>query len=197
MVAFLSFVIVVLFFIVLLLIARANELTIELKDGKRDYTNQSRINGYLMLGFMILMFAGSAFAFKELQPVMVPKAASVHGEKTDFLFNVTMLIIGIVFCITQVALFYFAYRYNESRGHEAYFYPHNNTLEVIWTIIPSIVLTGLIAMGMYEWFNILDVGGRAKNTMVIEVTGKQFNWIIRYPGKDGKFGERVLLTPPT
>ena len=50
MVAFLSFVIVVLFFVVLVLIARANELTIELKDGKRDYTNQSRINGYLMLG---------------------------------------------------------------------------------------------------------------------------------------------------
>lgn len=194
MVAFLSFVIVVLFFVVLVLIARANELTIELKDGKRDYTNQSRINGYLLLGFMVLMFAGSAFAFKELQPVMVPKAASVHGEKTDFLFNTTMLIIGIVFCITQVALFYFAYRYNESRGHESYFYPHNNTLEVVWTVIPSIVLTGLIAMGMHEWFNIFDAVDRAKDMMVIEVTGKQFNWIIRYPGKDGKFGERIIDT---
>ena len=125
---------------------------------------------------------------------MLPKAASIHGEKTDYLFNMTMLIIGIVFVITQVALFYFAYRYNESRVKEAYFYPHNNTLEVVWTIVPTIVLTGLIAMGMYEWFEIFNKDDRAKDAMVIEVTGKQFNWIIRYPGKDGKFGERIIDT---
>jgi len=42
------------------------------------------------------MFAGSAYAFKELMPVMIPKAASVHGEKTDYLFNMTMIIILVV-----------------------------------------------------------------------------------------------------
>lgn len=192
MIAFLSFAIVVLLFVVLVLIARANELTADLKDGKVDYTNQSRINGYFMLGFMILMFAGSAFCFKVLTPVMLPKAASIHGEHTDFLFNITMLVIGVVFVLTQIALFYFAYRYNESKGHESYFYPHNNTLEVIWTIIPAIVLTGLIAMGMYEWMRIFNVDGRDKNMMVIEATGKQFNWMLRYSGKDGKFGERII-----
>lgn len=194
MVAFISFAIIVLLFVVLVLIARANELTIELKEGKRDYTTQSRINGYLLLGFLVVMFAGSAYAFKELMPVMIPKAASIHGVKTDFLFNVTMLIIIVVFVLTHVALFYFAYRYNESFGHDAYFYPHNNTLEVIWTIVPTIVLTGLIAMGMYEWYSIFNAEARDKNMMVVEVTGKQFNWIIRYSGKDGKFGERIIDT---
>ncbi|HWB62372.1 MAG TPA: cytochrome c oxidase subunit II, partial [Chitinophagales bacterium] len=122
------------------------------------------------------------------------KAASIHGVQTDRLFNITMLIITVVFVITQVALFYFAYRYNESRTKEAYFYPHNNTLEVIWTIIPTIVLTLLIAMGMYEWFNIFNRDARDKNALVIEVTAKQFNWMIRYSGKDGKFGERIIDT---
>lgn len=192
MVAFLSFVVIVLLFVVLVLIARANELTVQLKGDKYDYTNQSRINGYLMMGFLILMFAGSAFAFKELVPVMIPKAASVHGVQTDKLFNITMLIIGIVFVITQIALFYFTYRYNESRGEKAYFYTHNNKLEVVWTIIPSIVLTGLIAMGMYEWFSIFNKEARDPNMMVVEATAKQFNWMLRYPGKDGKFGERVI-----
>ena len=194
MIAFLSFAVTVLLFTVLVLIARASEVATELKDGKRSYTNQSRINGYLLLGFLILMFAGSAFSFKVLMPVMLPKAASIHGDKTDYLFNMTMLIIGIVFVITQIALFYFAYRYNESRVSQAYFYPHNNTLEVVWTIIPTIVLTGLIAMGMYEWFEIFNKDSRAKNTLVIEATGKQFNWILRYSGKDGKFGERLIDT---
>jgi cytochrome c oxidase subunit II len=194
MVAFLSFVVVALLFTILVLIAKANEITIELKDGKRDYTNQSRLNGYMLLGFLILMFAGSTFAFKELAPVMVPKAASVHGVATDRLFNITMLIIGIVFILTQIALFYFAWRYNESRVQRAYFIAHNNKLEVVWTIIPTIVLTGLITMGMYEWFNIFNKDARAKDMLVIEATGKQFNWMIRYPGKDGKFGERIIDT---
>src|SRR5579863_3746093 len=119
MIAFLSFAIVVLLFTVLVLIARANEISTELKDGERNYVKQSRINGYMLLGFLVLMFAGSAFAFRELAPVMLPKAASIHGIKTDYLFNVTMLIIGVVFVITQVALFYFAYRYNESRVEQA------------------------------------------------------------------------------
>lgn len=192
MVAFLSFVVIVLLFAVLVLIARANELSQVLKSGKIDFTNQSKINGYLLLGFLVLMFAGSAYAFKELTPVMLPKAASEHGVKTDQLFNITTLIIGIVFFITQVALFYFAYRYNESRGHESYFYPHNNALEVIWTVIPAVVLTGLIAMGMYEWMKIFNVEARDKNMLVVEVTAKQFNWLLRYPGKDGKLGDRII-----
>jgi cytochrome c oxidase subunit II len=192
MVAFLSFAIIVLLFVVLVLIARAQELTADLKDGKVSFVNQSRVNGYFMLGFLIFMFVGSAYCFKILVPVLLPKAASIHGENTDFLFNVTMLIIGIVFVLTQIALFWFAYRYNESKGHDAYFYPHNNTLEVIWTVIPAIVLTGLIAMGMYEWMRIFNVDGRDKNMLVIEATGKQFNWMLRYSGKDGKFGERII-----
>ncbi len=194
MITFLSFVVVVLLFAVLVLIAKANELAQEVKADQPDYNNQSRINGYLLLVFLVLMFAGSAYAFKELAPVMIPKAASEHGVKTDQLFNVTMLIIGVVFFFTQVALFYFAYRYNESRGHDSYFYPHNNTLEVIWTIIPTIVLTGLIAMGMYEWFKIFNKDERAKNMMVVEATGQQFKWTLRYPGPDGKFGDRVFDT---
>ena len=50
------------------------------------------------LGFLVLMFAGSAYAFKELAPVMVPKAASIHGAQTDFLFNITMIIIRDCIC---------------------------------------------------------------------------------------------------
>lgn len=194
MVAFLSFAIIVMLFAVLVLIARAQELTADLKDGKVDFTSQSRWNGYFLMAFLILMFVGSAMSFKILMPVMVPESASEHGVKTDFLFNVTMLIILIVFVLTQIALFYFAYRYNESHGHEAYFYPHNNTLEVIWTVIPTIVLTGLIAMGMYEWMHIFNPEARDKNMMVVEATGKQFNWMLRYSGKDGKFGERIIDT---
>ncbi len=192
MTAFLIFTTIVLLFVALLLIARASELASDLKNGKVDYSSQSRWNGYFLLALLVLMFVGSAYSFKILMPVLLPQAASLHGVNTDFLFNVTMLILLVAFVITQVALFYFAYRYNESWGHEAYFYPHNNTLEIVWTAIPAIVLTVLIAMGLYEWMRIFNVDARDKNMMVIEATGKQFNWMIRYSGKDGKFGERII-----
>ena len=77
MVAFLTFATVVLLFVVLVLIARANELTADLKNGKVDYTNQSKWNGYFLLAFLVFMFVGSAMCFKILTPVMVPKAASM------------------------------------------------------------------------------------------------------------------------
>lgn len=192
MIAFLSFAVVALLFAVLVLIARASELTTELKDGKLDYTSQSKWNGYFLLGFLVAMFVGSALCFKILMPVMVPKAASIHGEQTDFLFNLTMVILLVVFVLTQTALFWFAYRYNESHGHDSYFYPHNNNLEIIWTVIPAVVLSVLVGLGMHRWSQIFDVESRAKNMLVIEATGKQFNWILRYSGKDGKFGERII-----
>lgn len=193
MVAFFSFVVIVLLFAVLVLIARASELSTQLKSKEYDYTNQSRINGYLLIGFLIAMFAGSAYSFKVLAPVMLPKAASIHGVQTDMLFNVTMVIIGIVFVLTQIALFFFAFAYNESRSKQAYYYTHNNKLEVIWTVIPTVVLAGLIVMGLYEWLNIFSPSNRdTKNMMVIEATAKQFNWMVRYPGADGKFGERII-----
>lgn len=193
MVAFFSFVVIVLLFVVLVLIARASELSTQLRSKEYDYTNQSKINGYLLMAFLVLMFAGSAFSFKELMPAMLPKAASIHGVETDKLFNVTMIIIGVVFVLTQIALFFFAFAYNESRNKKAYFYTHNNTLEVVWTVIPTIVLAGLIVMGLVQWFAIFNPDARdTKNMMVIEATAKQFNWMVRYSGKDGKFGERII-----
>ena len=192
MVAFFSFVVIVLLFAVLVLIARASELSTQLKNKEYDYTNQSRINGYLLIGFLIAMFAGSAYSFKVLMPMMLPKAASIHGINTDMLFNVTMIIIGIVFVLTQIALFFFAFAYNESRNKQAYYYTHNNKLEVIWTVIPTVVLAGLIVMGLKEWLTIFNPELRSKDALVIEATAKQFNWMVRYPGADGKFGERII-----
>ena len=61
---------------------------------------------------------------------------------------------------------------------------------MIWTIIPAIVLTILVIIGLRNWF--LFTGEPPKEAMVVEITGKQFNWIFRYPGKDGAFGKKYF-----
>lgn len=192
MITFLSFIAIALLVTILVLIGKTNELTAQLKEKEWNTVEISRRNGYFLLGFLIFFMLGSVYCFKKFAPVMIPKAASIHGVQTDNLFYVTLAIIMVVFVLTHVALFYFAYRYNESKGHDAYFYPHNNKLEIIWTVIPTIVLTVLIAYGMREWYIIFDKDARGTNTMVVEVTAKQFNWMLRYPGQDGKFGERII-----
>jgi cytochrome c oxidase subunit 2 len=103
---------------------------------------------------------------------------------------ITLAITFVVFLITQILLFWYAYKYQEREGQEAYYYPHNNKLEIIWTVIPAITLTVLVGFGLYYWFQI--TGEAPKNAQVVEVTGSQFKWEFRYPGKDGKLGKKYF-----
>jgi cytochrome c oxidase subunit 2 len=95
-----------------------------------------------------------------------------------------------VFVITQILLFWFAYKYQYTEKRKAYYFPHDNRLEVVWTVIPAIALTVLVGFGLKYWFHI--TGDAPKDAMVVEVTGKQFNWIFRYPGKDNIFGRKFF-----
>ena len=194
MVAFVTFALVVLFFTILVLIGRANELSEDLAGKGMNYDSKSKWNGYFLLAFVVLFMISIVYQIKLLAPIMIPKSASYHGDETDRLFYVTLFFISIVFVLTQAALFYFGYRYNQGKNKEAYFYTHNNKLEVIWTVIPSIVLAVLVVMGMRTWFHIFDVEARDPKAMVVEVTAKQFQWMVRYPGVDGKFGKRIIDT---
>jgi cytochrome c oxidase subunit 2 len=112
----------------------------------------------------------------------------MHGSMIDKMFDTTLVVTGIVFVITHIALFWFAFRYKYKKGKSAYYYPENNKLEMAWTIIPAIVLTVLVVMGIDAWYKI--TGPAPENSMIVEATAQQFSWIVRYPGKDSKLGER-------
>ncbi|RYZ37244.1 MAG: cytochrome c oxidase subunit II [Sphingobacteriales bacterium] len=117
---------------------------------------------------------------------MIIPVATEHGRATDNLFWITMGVIGFVFVITQVLLFWYSYKYQHSDSRKAYYYPHNNKLEVIWTMIPAIVMALLVFQGWKTWAQITSAA--PADSEIIEVVGKQFNWMVRYPGKDGKLG---------
>jgi len=85
-----------------------------------------------------------------------------------------------------VLLFVYSYKYQHKEGRRAFFFPHNNKIEVIWTLIPAIVMAGLVFAGWKEWSRI--TGPAPKDSIVVEVMGKQFNWLVRYPGRDQKLG---------
>ncbi len=118
------------------------------------------------------------------------QSASAHGRVLDSLFNVTLFFCGIVFVITHVALFYFAYRYKKVKGSKGTHWAHNNTLEIVWSAIPAVVMTYLVIKGLLAWNTVMADIKPDENVFEIEATGYQFAWHLRYPGPDGVLGSR-------
>ncbi len=98
-----------------------------------------------------------------------------------------MAVTGAVFLITHILLFWFGYRYQYNENKRAAYYPDNNKLEVIWTLVPALVLTVLVVTGWKAWSDITSPA--PENAHSIEILGYQFAWEIRYPGKDRQLGE--------
>jgi cytochrome c oxidase subunit 2 len=125
-----------------------------------------------------------------LKGKILGESASIQGDHIDTMIEITLWVTGFVFVLTQILLFWFAFKYQESDKRKAYYFPHDNKLELIWTVIPAIVLTVLVGFGLYYWFQI--TGEAPKNAQVVEVTGSQFKWEFRYPGKDGILGKKYF-----
>lgn len=180
----------ILGFLVVFQIAKASEYVAILRGEEKTRKESNRINAFLLLAFLIIGLFGVWYCNETLKDKILGDAASDHGEKIDTMIWITLAITFIVFVITQILLFWFAFKYQEKENRKAYFYPHNNKLELIWTVIPAITLTVLVGFGLYYWFEI--TGEAPADAQVVEVTGSQFKWEFRYPGKDGKLGRKYF-----
>lgn len=183
-------IILVLAFVLIFQISKASEYVSVLKGEEKSFKQSNRINAFLFILFMVLGLAGAWWCNELLydRTLLAQPAASDHGEKIDFMLWLTIIVTGVVFLMTQVLLFWFAYKYQYSEKRTVYFFPHNNKLELLWTVVPAIFLTILVGFGLFYWFKI--TGDAPKESQVVEITGKQFNWMMRYPGKDNVLGRK-------
>jgi cytochrome c oxidase subunit 2 len=176
---------------------KAYELTRSIQ-GKEKGINWYRVQAVL-LGIVLVVGLYGAYWSYTTQGAMVNFiSGSIHGERIDFLFKITVIVTTIVFVITHILLFGFAVRYAGSEKRKAYFYPHNNTIERLWTIAPAIVLTVMVLLGFFTWRGITNISDSdQKNALQIEVTGEQFKWSLRYSGEDNQIGTRnyKLISP--
>ncbi|MGY6744744.1 MAG: cytochrome c oxidase subunit II [Cecembia sp.] len=156
-------------------------------SDKKVATGSNKVNAFMFVLFLVLggglMFW---YSIKEFDNYNLP-LASEHGAVTDQLFWITMAVTGIVFIITHVLLFWFPYKYQYSENRRASFYPENNKLEVIWTVVPAIVLALLVIGGWKAWSDI--TAPAPENSHVVEIMGYQFAWEVRYPGMDNILGD--------
>jgi cytochrome c oxidase subunit 2 len=183
-------IILVLASVLIFQISKASEYVSVLKGEEKSFKQSNRINAFLFILFMVLGLAGAWWCNELLydRTLLAQPAASDHGEKIDFMLWLTIIVTGIVFLLTQVLLFWFAFKYQYSEKRTSYFFPHNNKLELLWTVVPAIFLTILVGFGLFYWFKI--TGDAPKDAQIVEITGKQFNWMMRYPGKDNVLGRK-------
>ncbi len=170
-------------------IAKVYQLTAELGNKREeDVTPTSnRMNANLLLLFMILFFGFFIWQLVVFRDIVLPVSASEHGMKTDQLFAVNWWVIIPVFFIVNFLLFFFAWKYRYNPERKAFYLAHNNTLELIWTLVPSVVLAGLIIYGLTTWSAVMD--DPLEDSMTVELYAKQFDWTVRYPGEDDILGD--------
>jgi cytochrome c oxidase subunit II len=185
---FFIIVILVLGFLITFQIAKASEYVAIMRGEEKSRKQTNKINGFMMMVFLVAGLFGVYYCNEKLKGRVLGTPASDHGVNIDMMLYITLAITGVVLIITQILLFWFAYKYQESDTRKAYYYPHNNKLELIWTVVPAIALTVLIGFGIYYWFKI--TGDAPKNAMDVEIVGSQFKWEYRYPGKDKIMGKK-------
>lgn len=178
-------------------ILRVYDLSREMQ-GKKTGFDWQKVQGVMFAVALVAGLYGVYWSYTVQGSMSVTESASVHGEDIDFMFLITTIITTIVFILTHIFLFGFSFKYRGSVERKAYFYPHNNAVERIWTIVPAIALTVLVLLGFFTWRGITSPSeADQKKAVLIEVRGEQFKWNIRYSGADNQVGvsNYKLITP--
>ena len=194
----------VLLGVIVVQIGKLIELSAAIRGEDEARLEANNTTGLLLAGFgAVFVFATvySAWVYKDWMfgYGIGLKSASENGHLLDEAFNITLIFTGIVFVLTQLVLFFYSWKYRETKNSQAEFISHDNKLEVIWTVIPAVVMTFLVVQGLNTWNTVMaDVSKEDIPVLIpvedneyieIEANGYQWAWQLRYPGADGLLGE--------
>jgi len=170
-------------------LARLYNMSAKLRNkGEEDITDRDNMfNARMMFGFMIALYIFFIYLMMEYGWTGRGEAASTIGVETDWLLNVNFVIIIMVFFLTNTLLFYFTFKYVRKKGVKAYYFPHNNKLEMIWTVVPACVLAFIIVLGLKKWNEATSES--SPDAIRVELFSKQYEWTARYGGRDNRLGK--------
>jgi cytochrome c oxidase subunit 2 len=141
-----------------------------------------------MFGFLAFIYIFTIYGLYTWGPLVLHTPASAHGAEVDNLMNITWILIFIFQSVTQFLLYYFSFKYRGKKGQKALYFADNNKLEALWSVIPAVILAGLILYGLYAWTNIMFID-EEDDAIVVELYGQQFYWAARVSGEDNVLGK--------
>jgi heme/copper-type cytochrome/quinol oxidase subunit 2 len=136
-------------------------------------------------GFLFLpeqAFAGLSFG------LLVPNLNNVYGTRIDSLYSIIFWIVAIIFFGTEGALVIFLFAFRKRPGHKAQYSHGNIVAEMIWTLIPALILIWLAFYQKKDWAFIKAELPASSDCQKAQVFAEQFAWNFRYAGPDGQFG---------
>ena len=159
----------------------------QLRWGNRLVSDGGRGMGLALMGLIWLITLISTYFFVA-KTWWLPAGAAEAAHFIDGQLALTFVLMGIVFLAAQLSLGYIVWKYREQPSSPPVLYSHGNTrLEIVWTVLTTILFVGLNLMGSSVWASQrFDQAG--PGAVQVEVTGMQFAWYFRYPGPDGKYG---------
>jgi cytochrome c oxidase subunit 2 len=116
----------------------------------------------------------------------LPENVSTFGGQIDRLFYIIYYLTTATFFLVQITLLVFLFVYRDRPGRRATYTHGNTTLEIVWTVVPAVILAVLALISRSTWAEIKET--QPPSDFEIRISGKQFNWEIAYPGPDGKLG---------
>ena len=107
------------------------------------------------------------------------------------LHTMLLLVTGVIFLLVLAVMLYAIVRHRKSAGHAAKLFHENTTVEIIWTVIPLLILL-LIAWPATQ--AVLNQKSTRGEELTIKITGYQWKW--RYDYLDDNFGFISHLATP-
>jgi cytochrome c oxidase subunit II len=110
----------------------------------------------------------------------LPVAASAQAADIDVMFRAHFIIIAFLFSLISVFVLYsvFVFRRRDGDEGEGVHFHGNAALEIVWTVVPLIVV---IAFGVWGAIVLSDITEAQADEMVVTVTGRQWSWAFEYP----------------
>jgi cytochrome c oxidase subunit 2 len=116
----------------------------------------------------------------------LPENVSTYGGTIDSIFYGIYYLTMTIFVLVALTMVVFLIRYRRREGRHAAYTHGNTTLEIVWTVATALIMVVLAFISKPVWGMIKQ--RIPPGDVQVQVTGKQFNWEVVYPGPDGTFG---------
>jgi len=127
-----------------------------------------------------VLFAVAPF----IQGWWLPLNFASYGGRIDSLFYLILGITAFFFVLTEAILVYAMFRYAEAPGRKVSYVHGHHQLEVVWTVVPGVILLILALWQVNVWAEVKYYKNMPEpndKTQQIEVTAQQWEWRLRYP----------------
>lgn len=141
---------------------------------------------------IILIGIGLFVATQADLSFLLPEQASAESVLIDGLFRMLMGIATVIFLLVEGVLLYTVIRFRRKPGEEGDGKPvhGNNTLEIVWTIIPAIIVA---VIGVYAYQVLTTIEQPRDDPLVVQIIGRQFSWEFVYP--ESRISSGVMHLP--